>query len=73
MARTPTGRRPHHYRRDSNHHTPNLGSTAPEFNASAMVGPESHAAAGALSPQLDAALHAAAAVDSVEQKQAVKP
>lgn len=70
MARAPMGRRPQHYRRDSTHHASNLGSPAPD-HASPVVVPEG-LAERALSPQLDAALHAAAAVDAVEQQRSTK-
>lgn len=71
MARAPMGRRPQHYQRDGNQHTSNVGSPALEHGSSPVPAPEG-LGERALSPQLDAALQAAAAVDSVEQQQAMK-
>lgn len=67
MARGPPGRRPQHFRRDSNPHTSHLGSPAVEQSQSPVVVPET-----SLSPQLSAAMQAAAAVETVEQQQAMK-
>jgi hypothetical protein len=69
MARGPPGRRPQHYRRDGNPHASHVGSPAVEQSQSPVV---VHEGLGARSPQLDAALQAAAAAETVEQQQAMK-
>lgn len=72
MARAPPARRTQqHYRRDNSVPTSHPATSSADKSSSPMVGSEG-AAERALSPQLDAALHAAAAVETAEQQQATK-